>query len=353
MLFSSKISNSVITYLENRGVEIDQAIDLIGIPEEFLRDPSAWVPAQKMETLLQYLEAAAFRKFENNVDPQDLNSGWIEKAASESIELRTFGVLDSVLRMVGHIEDYYSAPDRLLSYFVSPPPPIANLKKTQAAVTFELPISIEEFPSVIRFMVRTLEVLPGYLGGTPSQVKWSQHSVQIDLNSHQIAMLQPASANELVNPTMIRDLIQNLEITQKQLEARNRELHIKDEELRLLKGETAISKTSALLDIREYEQICRSLFGLSNKLARIHDYFARAQQLVTLSSSDEVSRSMIAKAMKKLDWLGVQAEFSSIIQQARTEIHTIRKDLEELNSAKAIHQKQSSLKARSTLIDLQ
>ncbi len=76
MQFSGKITNSVITFLQQQGVEASQFYELTDMPVEFLKDPTCWLEAKKTEALLGQLEswAMVFSPFKASRATLDLNA---------------------------------------------------------------------------------------------------------------------------------------------------------------------------------------------------------------------------------------------------------------------------------------
>jgi len=56
VLFSCKITHSVITYLDKRGEDLEPLYEKCDWPAEFLHDPSSWLEADKMENLLRLID---------------------------------------------------------------------------------------------------------------------------------------------------------------------------------------------------------------------------------------------------------------------------------------------------------
>src|SRR5262245_31058551 len=56
VLVSCKITHSVMTYLDRRGEDLGELNDFCDWPTEFLRDPSSWLEADKMENLLKLID---------------------------------------------------------------------------------------------------------------------------------------------------------------------------------------------------------------------------------------------------------------------------------------------------------
>ena len=99
-----------------------------------MNDPTSWIPAADVESFL----AGVYKTFSHQ-DPE-----LIKHMGQRSAELRGWGVLDSVLRMIQRPQDIFAHPQRLISYFISPAPPIGNMIRESELVRFDLPISDNE-----------------------------------------------------------------------------------------------------------------------------------------------------------------------------------------------------------------
>jgi hypothetical protein len=132
--FSCKISKSVLAYLESEGEDLSLLQDRFGLPEEFLKDPSHWITATEMESFLSVAE-------DIYTDRKNL----IKKSASSTAQLRSWGVLDSVLRLMPSMREIWSQPTKFLSYFISPEPPIDHFEQTNLSVAFDLPFLLRCF----------------------------------------------------------------------------------------------------------------------------------------------------------------------------------------------------------------
>ena len=213
MLFSCKISNSVLTYLESLGHSSDGVLAATTLQPEFLCDPGSWIEAVEMEKFL-YLAQAEFRirGHEGSV---------VGEAGLRSRELMAWGVLDGVLKMMERPQEILNQPDRFLSYFVAPPQAIKNLVRHKNGVQFDFGISSQEFPCCTEYLSAVFETLPTYAGNTPAQVIWDGSAVTIEGLSAvgaPAAVQAPDTPRRQINPDAVRDLIHQLEHVQLELE---------------------------------------------------------------------------------------------------------------------------------------
>ena len=141
----------------------------------FLRDPTCWLEAHEVEEFLRNID----REFGDKAIEHTL----MTEVGLNCYALRSWGVLDSVLRMMSNPEDIFGQPQRILSYFISPAPPVANVLRKDGSVSFDLPLSPEEYPFFS-------EYLKGSPGGSPS----------LCLQGHGSCDLENESAADLLEP---------------------------------------------------------------------------------------------------------------------------------------------------------
>ena len=288
--------------MDNQGVSAEGLYELTDLPMEFLRDPACWLEADKLELFLQTMDQAYGLKF---------NESLVTLVGASGFELRTWGVLDSVLKMIECPADIYGQPQRLLSYFVSPEPPIANLQVDEKNVSFDLPISSEEYPYVTEYLKAAIEGLPKYIGRHPSTVRWIDNRIEINWSSDQPTLLDKEALRKSLSPELLSGLVKSLESLQKQLEKKNEELKYKDKEIQRLKQDVQnLLKTPVnrkfLPHVGEQvvatEEIKSSSGALKNEIARLADYISRAQQLVTLLIGRGRLDSQAKMAMRRVGW---------------------------------------------------
>ncbi|MEZ4872159.1 MAG: hypothetical protein R2827_07920 [Bdellovibrionales bacterium] len=302
MYFSGKISNSVLTYLDHRGVNLEGLYELTELPVEFLRDPACWLEADKLDNFLRTMDQSFGLR---------LNEGLVETVGLRGNELRSWGVLDSVIKMMETERDIYSQPQRLLSYFVSPEPPIANLKLSENSVQFDLPISSEEYPYVVEYLKSALEGLPKYIGRSAASVRWVDNHIEINWSFDQPTLLNKESLQKSLSPELLQNMVASLENLQTQLEKKNEELKFKDKEISRLKSDvqnllrTPVNR-AFIPDVGEAvvgrEEIKFSVVTLRNEISRLSDYISRSQQLVTLLIGRGRLDSQAKTAMRRVGW---------------------------------------------------
>lgn len=302
MLFSGKITNSFIVFLNQQGVDLERLYELTELPTEFLQDSSCWLEAAQVENFIKAVEKEFAAKFS---DKEYI----ITQVGHSCHRLRAWGVLDSVLKMMQKPQDIYLQPQRFISYFVSPAPPIGNLVREEESISFDLPISHTEFPLVAEYLRAALEALPGYVGKEFAAAQWKQTKIKISWSEAQATFLNEQDLAVHVNPELMQSMVSSLEKAQLEIESLKRELLLKESEVRKLKETPA-----------EAHQDVNSGPGgsdfLRGHVLRMSDYFARAQQLVTLLVKQDRMDRQVQEAMRRVDWDFVKVQYRHIVEES-------------------------------------
>ena len=314
MLISCKLSNSVLTYLERQGCDIQTVLQISDVPVECLRDTSYWLQATKMEDFLRLV----------NDTYLDLSESFCFEIGKASENLRAWGVLDSVLKMVESPLDIYGHPTRFLSYFISPEPPVDSWRNNEDLIAFQIPISANEFPLVTSYLAGALEGLPNYMGQNTGKVIWQECLVSIKWSLSQDSLL-PAEDFQLrqFNPQWVRTVIDSLENHQKHLEVRSA---------------TTDPKVSAKDMEKFFATSLEAVSGLTEDISvlredflRLHDYFSRAQQLITFLIHSGRKTKQVDEAMRRMDWAKIQQSYDELVTGACQRILSSRERAKNLN----------------------
>jgi hypothetical protein len=343
MLFSCKISSSLLTHLDRKGENLQLIEEMSDLPPlEFLKDPSYWIEAPKMEALLRF--------FQDTYGLKDAGS-IVTEAGHRSKDLRSWGALDSVLRMVQNPKDIYAQPAKLISYFISPAPPIGVLQKDDDAVSFDLPIAASQYPLSSEYVRAALESLPTYSGKSQASVKWDETRIHIHWQDSQKSFLEgDDEVKPTLHPELLQTIVTDLEHAQKQLEETNRVLHVKEQELRELRAQVAQSpqirvrvETPETLVLGEPKRAQASLLDLVGAEAatlkpgattvlgdvlqdvyKLGDYLGRAQQLVTLLVAQDRLSPQVQEAMRRVDWPRVQNDTRRLVAEAAIKLKELQ-----------------------------
>jgi len=315
VLFSCKISHSILTYLDRQGADLMMVLEGYEYPTEFLRNPSHWLDADKMEQLLS--------GFMRDFNRYSRDGHLIQESGHACRELRSWGVLDSVLRMMASPKDLFAQPDRLLSYFVSPAPPIGNLQRDAEGVSFASPITSTQYPLVTEYLRSAMEALPTYSGRGPANVRWQEADISINWQDSQESLLTGDLAQAThYNPETVRNILSNLEAAQKQIEDLKRQL---------------AEQTPAPLEQGQTDPVLESTL---QDFFRLNDYWVRAQQLISMIAAQTQHRREVQEAMRRLNWTHVQTETGQVLQRSILNLQKLRASLEHDSSRSELNQKE-------------
>jgi len=249
-------------------------------------------------------------------------------------QLRSWGVFDSVLRMIS-LQDVLAQPARFLSYFISPEPPIDNVVRGPSFLELDLPIPADQFPFTTNFLRASFEALPVFAGKNLGHCTWVGMRLKISWASAQEEIFNESHADRTLSPELMRSIVGQLETHQLELQQKNAELEARNEQLRKAyqKLEQDMRQKLTLRDvensqggadpIKNYDKIdISSLVVLKDQVSRLGDYMVRAQQLITLMLAHERMavnsnlNSGIKEAMKRVDWELVKQQFPVTIASA-------------------------------------
>ncbi|MEQ1876093.1 MAG: hypothetical protein ABL958_05570, partial [Bdellovibrionia bacterium] len=317
MHFSCKISNSILAYFDKEGLT-KEFLYTGSWSAEFLRDPSFWLPAHEMETFLK----AAYLQTKN-----------IEDVGQRAASLQSWGPLDSVLKLMESPQEMLAKPEHFLSYFISPPPPVAKVKRTDETLSFETPISEEEFPLSTTYIRAAIEALPTFVGRGLAQARWTGNRVEVNWATSQEMLFAEPEAASVFNPKLMQSLVASLEKSQRELENRNKEILLKDEELRNLKrARSTGDKVSGVSELAMTiaHQMNHPIAYVSNNVSRLEDYLQVAQQAI---------QSLKPKAVN-LDiarWRQIEAEFPIVVKETVMGLSQIRDIVREFSMWTGVH----------------
>lgn len=299
MNFSGKITNSVITYLQAQGIELSEICEVTDIPSEFLKDPTGWLDARKVEDFLHQVENLSVMRL--GVD------GLFERVGHGATDLKAWGTLDSVLRMIEKPNDIFLQPQRFISYFISPAPPIANIKRHLNAVMFDIPISFEEFPNMATYLRAAIEAVPLFMGAQMAEATWRQNCLSIGWDQSQSLLDDHSMKRRHLAPEVMQTLVANLEKTELALAQKTRELEV-------IKNENALAAQSQIPQLEEFTKFRSQYADFQQQVLRLQDYFTRSQQLITLLVGQNRLDAQVREAMKRVKWESVKKSFPKVTQ---------------------------------------
>lgn len=306
MHFSCKITNAILTQLESEKIDLSVYFSESDIPWELLHDSSYWMRAPDMEAFLERL---------------NLTKTFLIRAGHQTPHNRVWGVLDSVLRMMPQPQEIFHQPEKFLGYFISPEPPIENLNRKPSGLSFDIPLSAEQYPLVTTYLKAAFESLPVYVGQSEAHCNWTHIHFQIDWPNLQTSILQH-EAERQISPQLMQDVIRQLQQSSKNLEEKNRELQQRNEELMHMAQATQLADSSTERrdvkpqDFSQFEFMKKPVHQVAQNLSRLHDYMVRAHQLVTLLAAGQKQTPGMKEAFRRVDWEIVKTQYPQIILES-------------------------------------
>ncbi|MFN7729638.1 MAG: hypothetical protein ACK5P7_10820 [Bdellovibrio sp.] len=312
------MSNTVLLYLEQRGEDVSSLLDVTSMPEEFLKDPSHWMKASQMEAFLEQVVRQNWQTQEENL---------LQRMAHASPELRSWGVLDSVVRMMPRPQEILAKPSRFLSNFVSPEPPVEKLIREETGLSFEIPISSEQFPLTTQFLKWSFETLPVFVGREHAVCTWEGLRLSIRWESNQKSMFDPNDPGpHSISPELLRQIVASLEEHQHELLQKNSELQARNDQLikaqqeleeqvrQSLVVDALVPSPTKKMDFLE----ASSIEVLRQNFSRLTDYWVRSQQLITLLVGQDRLNPSVKEAMRRVDWERVKSQFNKATEESFT-----------------------------------
>lgn len=348
MLLSCKISNSVLNHIERLGGDLEALEELTDLPREFLRDPSYWVDSHRLEQLLETLE----------LQFSHLTTECLLKSAGHATpDLRTWGVLDSVIRMLPEPQDIWAQPDRMLSYFISPPPPIGGLKRLEDGIEFDLPISCEAIPKTAKYLIGAFEALPKIAARPFFVCEWTGFHFHLGWKISQESLLsdQQSSVRQF-KPELIQNVLGELEHNQRRVEELTRLIKLRDEELEAIRNK----KASENIDVFAEEmktQFKELKFNTDNRVGaalndvfKLNDYLVRSQQIITLLIGQGRRDQQVREAMRRVDYEMVLKEFPDLIKSSVKSLQSLQAEQKQFFSQVKEYRKAKSKRDDQSLL---
>lgn len=294
------MTNSILVFLEKQGRDLSSVLQSVDVPEEFLRDPACWLEAPRMEAFIKEID----RTF------VDLPDHFVRDIGRNSEQLRSWGVLDSVLKMMESPLDIFNQPNRFISYFISPEPPVMGWKQIENMITFHVPVEPSEYPHITQYLMGAFEGLPLYMRQTPAHVEWVGSCIKILWSQRQESLL-PAEDLEVrqFNSEWVRNVMDSLEQHQKMLESRQQSAIQEVNSHEVLQEFTA-------KHAQQIEATLSDIIAIKDDFLKLHDYFARSQQLVTFLVHSGRKTKQVDEAMRRVDWTHVQSSYTKMVENA-------------------------------------
>lgn len=337
MHFNGKITHSVLSYLENQCVDLEGIYELTPLPSEFLRDPNHWFDADQVEAFLELIRSKVI-----DLCPSE---NFMEKVGHDSFSTNSWGVLNSVLKMILHPQDIFTRPQNILSYFISPSPSFEVLEEKPSEITLAFSLPKEKYPNTLEYLKAALESLPTFMGRPMATVNWSSAHLNICWSSQQESLLAEAEDTKSVKPELMKNLVATIEDAQRNVDQKTEQLNLKDQEIQNLKSQilrmsqSHLEAFEASLSVTENKErlnqlVEPSLFKLVNvynQFMKLSDYVTRSQQLVILLSglSEEGNSKQVKDLKKRLNWERLRQNFTGVVQDGVDNLESIKKSLQQ------------------------
>jgi len=213
-----------------------------------------------------------------------------------------------------------------LGYFISPEPPIENLNRGSAGLSFDIPLPAEQYPLVTTYLKAAFESLPAYVGQSAAHCEWTDIHFKIDWPSAQQSILSEQEDRQ-ISPQLMQDVIRQLQDSSKDLEEKNRELQRRNEELQRIAQQQVPTSAGEMRevvqqDFSQFEFMKRPVHQVAQNLSRLHDYMVRAHQLVTILTAGQKQTPGIKEAFRRVDWEIVKNQYPQIILES---LETLKK----------------------------
>lgn len=295
-----------MAYFESKGGDISQLLEITSTPEEFLEDPSYWLQADTMEKFL----GAIVTNFSEEAQI-------LRVIAQSTPELRSWGVFDSVLRMMP-LTEVFAQPNRFISYFISPVTEVTAIERKAQGISFEVPVSLDEFPLTKSFLAYAFESLPLFRGEEAGVCRWTGHRLEILWDKNLSSSPSPDVSTPALSQELLRSIVSQLEQHQIELQQKNAELEARNQQLReaFQKLQFNVQLQSPLQNASQGNTSGRTVqldhteaLTMKKHLAKLADYMVRAQQLVTILTGVKPQQPIVKEALRRTDWTWVKENY--------------------------------------------
>jgi hypothetical protein len=241
-----------------------------------------------------------------------------------------------VLRMMPRPQEIFRQPQRFLSYFISPEPPVENLVTTDSSIEFDLPVSSEIYPLVTSYLKAAFESLPVYVGQPLAQATWTDIHLKLNWASEQESIFEQDPGHQ-ISPELLNSVVASLEKHQRELEEKNRELQERNEQLSKAQKEMEAQIAERVqLEGMLHEPVHKldwmdegSVSVLKGNVAKLSDYMVRAQQLITMLVGQDRLKPAVKEAMRRTDWERVKVQFPQTVHESRSILEQTQKTHQE------------------------
>lgn len=348
MRLSCKLSNTAISFLVSEGLDATEFVLELPWSESLLTDPGQTLPAEEMELFFTHF----VRWFEQKKQ-MSTSSSFLQEVGHRSIKLRTWGILDSVLRMMPDVHEVWMRPSKLLGHFIDPEPIVTQIEKQRQQISFNVVGMCEQYPLSCRVLQGSLEVIPLYMGAEKARCYREDTRFIFDWGTRQqeIAPAPPSLESSVSTGSLDEGVLSALpshnEATQVPMFASDTEVALSNEEAlfhslilspeafremvavvekplkpgRRRKATSPSEGPKQLLLDQQWESEASldtdesdvDLDILQQNLHRAFDFFVRASQLVTLLQQDpEQSKEWL----RRVHWEKIREEFPALFEDS-------------------------------------
>ncbi len=261
---SAKITKSVCMDLEAKGVAVGNYLEQADLLAYKAFDSEAWIKADQVELFLDLVS-------------RDFLDFCPKEVALKALDIRGWGLLDQVLRILQSPSEIFEYPEKFLSYFVRPDLNFSWIKRSKKLSKFKVSLSSDEMPLVTDYLAGALEVVSKYVGVEVSLVNWAETFVSIDWSKKQDSFFEEKKEPLNFKPEIYKEAVKIIQRQQSEI----LDLKYKAKNLK-----------SVNIDIEKIIQDVEIL----------NDYFLRSYQLIVLLRAEFDQKKWFKEAIKKLNW---------------------------------------------------
>ncbi len=265
---SAKITKSVCIHLEAKGVVATDYLERASLLADKALDSEMWIKAGRVELFLDLVS-------------RDFPDFCPKQVALKALDIRGWGLLDQVLRLLQSSSEIYEYPEKFLSYFIRPNLDFSWTKRCKGFSNFNISLSKDEMPLVADYLAGALEVVSEYIGEDLSLVNWVGTSVFIDWSKKQDSFFQEKKEPINFKPEIYKEAVKIIR-----------------------------RQESEILDLKYKAQSLKSVNTDTQKIIEdvklLNDYFLRSHQLIVLLRAEFGQKKWFKKALRRLNWSKVK-----------------------------------------------
>jgi hypothetical protein len=305
MQVSCKVSYSVLVYVERQGAPLERFVEQSETPVEFFKDPSAKVEVMEMERFLNSLA--------DYLGVPDRGS-FFREVGQSNFDLRAWGVLDSVLKMVESPKEIFAQPERFLSYFLTPYPELTLEKHNDHHLTFHF-VKQPTAQNLMAYLIGAVEGLPRYMGMPPAKITEAGEGVYdaIWYDDQKSLFDEQEKKRRLFHPEIVHSVLQSFKEQQAGNSQGDVPQQMASEAFEKMVSLEVEKRMASWID--RQEEFDQAFYKIKNDFYKMYDYFTRAQQIITLISPT-ARKASVREAMRRVDWEHVQKEFPKMVEGA-------------------------------------